>query len=192
MKSSPSIPVVFAVSEVVLGAISTVSGRLDNAYHMSIDESDGSANRFVIDRYVLLSTFATVTEESAGMSTDVAARFLQLVTTIDNDIVSANTMQKRVAEPARSHATAQSSTIETFGILFDTRARKPNHSFGMKGQGPTRQMSLAYSATVRSLENFAELDMFRIALRDHSSRSAYKSRSLRSASRYDLRSARCI
>src|SRR5690349_19498284 len=37
------------------------------------------------------------------------------------------------------------------------------------------QMSVAYSAIVRSLENFPEVATFKIALRDHSAGSAYSS-----------------
>src|SRR5512132_2826713 len=54
------------------------------------------------------------------------------------------------------------------------------------------QMSAAYSAIVRSLENFPEPATFRIALRDHAERSPYSSQSRRSASRYGIRSARCM
>ena len=51
------------------------------------------------------------------------------------------------------------------------------------GHGFTFQMSAAYSAMVRSLENFPEPATFRIALRAQASGSAYKSQSRRSASR---------
>ena len=42
------------------------------------------------------------------------------------------------------------------------------------GHGSTFQISAAYSAIVRSLENFPELATFRIALRAHASGSAYR------------------
>src|SRR5215471_2356407 len=45
------------------------------------------------------------------------------------------------------------------------------------------QMSVAYSAIVRSLENFPEVATFEIALRDHSVDSAYSSHSCWSARR---------
>ena len=54
--------------------------------------------------------------------------------------------------------------------------------YGM-GQGFTFQMPDAYSAMVRSLENFPEEATFRMALRAHASGSEYSSTSLRSASR---------
>src|SRR5207247_7677405 len=60
------------------------------------------------------------------------------------------------------------------------------------GHGFTCQMSDAYSAIVRSLENFPELATFRIALRAHASRSAYSAQRPASASRYEARSARCM
>src|SRR6266404_1954477 len=50
-------------------------------------------------------------------------------------------------------------------------------------QAFTSQMSAAYSAMLRSLENFPELATFRIALRAHACGSAYTEQSLRSASR---------
>src|SRR5712692_1667134 len=51
------------------------------------------------------------------------------------------------------------------------------------GHGLTCQMSAAYSAMVRSLENFPELATFRMALRAHASGSAYSAQRSRSASR---------
>src|ERR1700740_1036570 len=51
------------------------------------------------------------------------------------------------------------------------------------GHGLTCQISAAYSAIVRSLENFPELATFRIALRAQPSGSAYSARSFPSASR---------
>jgi hypothetical protein len=45
------------------------------------------------------------------------------------------------------------------------------------GHGPTFQMPAAYSAMVRSLENFPEAATFKIALRAQALGSAYKSRS---------------
>src|SRR5262245_10970967 len=51
------------------------------------------------------------------------------------------------------------------------------------GHALTCHMSAAYSAIVRSLENFPELAMFKMALRAHASGSAYSARSLPSASR---------
>src|SRR5882757_9759783 len=45
------------------------------------------------------------------------------------------------------------------------------------GHGFTPQISAAYSAMVRSLENFPELAMFRMAFRAHSCGSAYSSSS---------------
>src|SRR6266849_5514815 len=47
-------------------------------------------------------------------------------------------------------------------------------------------MSAAYSVMVRSLENLPELATFRMALRAHSSESAYSVTSRRSASRYEV------
>src|SRR5215472_18638343 len=60
------------------------------------------------------------------------------------------------------------------------------------GHGFAFQISAAYSAMVRSLENFPDPAIFRITLRAHASPSEYNSQSRRSASRYDLRSARCM
>src|SRR6266851_7702783 len=54
------------------------------------------------------------------------------------------------------------------------------------GHALTCQMSAAYSAMVRSLENLPELATFRMALRAHSSESAYSVTSRRSASRYEV------
>src|SRR5215475_1286184 len=51
------------------------------------------------------------------------------------------------------------------------------------GHGFTCQMSAAYSAIVRSLENFPELATFRMALRVQASGSVYSARRLLSASR---------
>ena len=51
------------------------------------------------------------------------------------------------------------------------------------GHGSAPQMSAAYSAMVRSLENFPELATFKTALRAQPSTSVYKSTSRRSASR---------
>src|SRR5215471_21221730 len=51
------------------------------------------------------------------------------------------------------------------------------------GQGLTCQMSAAYSAIVRSLENLPELATFRMAVRAHASGFAYRAHSLPSASR---------
>ena len=51
------------------------------------------------------------------------------------------------------------------------------------GHGLTCQISAAYSAIVRSLENFPELATFRIALRAHEFWSVYSAQSLPSASR---------
>src|SRR5262249_27548564 len=51
------------------------------------------------------------------------------------------------------------------------------------GHGFTCQMSAAYSAIVRSLENLPEPAMFMIALRAHAARSAYSVVSSASASR---------
>src|SRR5207237_10054718 len=59
------------------------------------------------------------------------------------------------------------------------------------GHGLTCQMSDAYSAIVRSLENLPEPATFRIALRAPASRSAYSAQRPASASRYEARSARC-
>src|SRR5262249_10446189 len=59
-------------------------------------------------------------------------------------------------------------------------------------QGFACQMSAAYSAIVRSLENLPELATFRMAMRAQASGSAYRARSLASASRYETRSARCM
>jgi len=60
------------------------------------------------------------------------------------------------------------------------------------GHGLACQMSAAYSAMVRSLENLPALATFRIALRAHASGSAYSAQRLPSASRYEARSARCM
>src|SRR3989442_8011196 len=51
------------------------------------------------------------------------------------------------------------------------------------GHGLTCQMSAAYSAMVRSLENFPELATFRMAVRTHAFRSTYSAQSLSPASR---------
>src|SRR5208337_3324566 len=53
------------------------------------------------------------------------------------------------------------------------RRGSANRSYGM-GHAFTFQMSAAYSAIVRSLENFPELATFRIALCAHAPGSAYK------------------
>src|SRR5439155_25137034 len=55
--------------------------------------------------------------------------------------------------------------------------------FDGTGHGFTSQIWVAYSAIVRSLENFPEPVTFKIALRSHSSESTYNSRSRWSASR---------
>src|SRR5215831_17449770 len=59
-------------------------------------------------------------------------------------------------------------------------------------QGFTCQMSDAYSAIVRSLENFPEPATLRMALRAHAAGSAYSAPRRASASRYEARSARCM
>src|SRR5262245_45087033 len=63
--------------------------------------------------------------------------------------------------------------------------RVVNHGVRHHGTGHafTCQMSAAYSAIVRSLENFPEPATFRMALRAQASGSAYSARSLSSASR---------
>ena len=63
--------------------------------------------------------------------------------------------------------------------------------YGM-GHGSTFQMSRAYSAMVRSLENFPELATFRIALRAHSLGFAYNAPAASCAQQYEVRSARCM
>src|ERR1700757_1091156 len=59
------------------------------------------------------------------------------------------------------------------------------------GHGFTFQISAAYSAIVRSVENFPELATFKMAFRAQASWSPYKSSKRWSASRYDFKSARC-
>src|SRR5712672_1896077 len=51
------------------------------------------------------------------------------------------------------------------------------------GQGLTFQIAAAYSAMVRSLENFPEPATFKMALRTHASGRAYRSSNASSASR---------
>src|SRR5256885_4409645 len=75
------------------------------------------------------------------------------------------------------------------GLFHVVDHRRLHHD---TGDGLTCQMSDAYSAIVRSLENFPELATFRIALRAHASRSAYSAQRPVSASRYEARSARCM
>src|SRR5205823_1664990 len=60
------------------------------------------------------------------------------------------------------------------------------------GQGVAFQMPAAYSAIVRSLENFPEQATLMIALRPQASASAYSSPSRCCAWAYDVRSARCM
>src|SRR5262249_4490605 len=57
------------------------------------------------------------------------------------------------------------------------------------GHGFTCQMSEAYSAIVRSLENLPEPATLRMALRAHAAGSAYSAPRRASASRYEARSA---
>ena len=59
-------------------------------------------------------------------------------------------------------------------------------------QGFAFQMSAAYSAMVRSLENFPDPATLRMAFRAQPSWSAYSAPSRWLASRYDRRSARCM
>src|SRR4030095_2442506 len=61
-------------------------------------------------------------------------------------------------------------------LLLTTGYWETGHAFAF-------QMSAAYSAIVRSLENFPEPATFRIALRDHPAESAYMSHSRWSASK---------
>src|SRR5208337_2995716 len=63
--------------------------------------------------------------------------------------------------------------------------------YGM-GHGSAFQMSRAYSAMVRSLENFPELATFRMALRAHSPGFAYNAPAASCARQYEVRSARCM
>src|SRR5271166_4051747 len=67
-----------------------------------------------------------------------------------------------------------------------------SYAFCGIGQGFTFQISVAYSAIVRSLENLPEPATFKMALRAHSSGLAYSAQSRSSASRYDFRSAKCM
>src|SRR5215813_6967298 len=60
------------------------------------------------------------------------------------------------------------------------------------GHGFARQISAAYWAIVWSLENLPLPATLRMALRAQASLSAYNAVSLWSASRYDLRSTRCM
>src|ERR1700731_5286049 len=76
-----------------------------------------------------------------------------------------------------------------FVFLFP---RVHSYAFSGIGHGLTPQISLAYSAIVRSLQNFPEAATFKMALRAHSSGSPYNAHSRSSASRYDLRSAKCL
>src|SRR5262249_22386620 len=66
------------------------------------------------------------------------------------------------------------------GFLHIVDHRRLHHD---TGHGFTCQMSAAYSAIVRSLENFPEPPMLRIAFRAHAARSAYSAVSFASASR---------
>src|SRR6187401_3098156 len=63
------------------------------------------------------------------------------------------------------------------------RDARPYLSLYRTGHGFTSQISCAYSAIARSLENFPEAATFRMALRTQAFRSAYNSRSRWSASR---------
>lgn len=58
------------------------------------------------------------------------------------------------------------------GLFVSTPKQLPRGLHFYTGQAFTFQMSDAYSAIVRSLENFPEPATFRIALRVHPSRSA--------------------
>lgn len=63
--------------------------------------------------------------------------------------------------------------------------------YGM-GHGSAFQMSRAYSAMVRSLENFPELATFRMALRAHSPGFAYNAPAASCDRQYEVRSAKCM
>jgi hypothetical protein len=66
-------------------------------------------------------------------------------------------------------------------LLFDVPGYEIGHGFAF-------QMLAAYSAIVRSLENFPDAATFLMALRVHASGSAYKCVNRSSVSRYDFRS----
>ena len=69
------------------------------------------------------------------------------------------------------------------GRLAGERRERHSVSVYPTGQGFACQISAAYCAMVRSLENFPEPAIFRIALRTHPSELAYRSQRSRSASR---------
>ena len=109
--------------------------------------------------------------------------------------------QLKFCYPAFSSTQTPRVLLTPHGLRFFSGTRSagrsapnnaPDYAFSRTGHGCTFQMSAAYSATVRSLENFPEPATFKMALRAHSSGSAYNARSCSSASRYDFRSARCI
>ena len=60
------------------------------------------------------------------------------------------------------------------------------------GHGVTFQIAAAYSAIVRSVENFPELATFKMAFLAQAFWSPYKSSNLWSTSRYDFKSAKCM
>src|SRR5271166_4096063 len=77
-------------------------------------------------------------------------------------------------------------------IVWCSLCRVLFYAFSGIGHGLTFQISAAYCAIVRSLENFPEPATFRMALRAHWSESAYAAVSCASAVRYEFRSAKCM
>jgi ketosteroid isomerase-like protein len=96
-----------------------------------------------------------------------------------------------VSTPAEVPASAASDVAGVKTALTTLINLQPSFLSGI-GHGSTFQISAAYSAIVRSLENFPEPATFKMALRAHSSESAYSAHSRSSASRYDFRSAKCM
>src|SRR5271169_3108885 len=76
-------------------------------------------------------------------------------------------------------------TTVSFSLVFLCRIL--SYAFSGIGHGFTFQISVAYSAIVRSLENFPEPATFKMALRAHPSGSAYNAFICASAARYELR-----
>jgi len=93
----------------------------------------------------------------------------------------------RFKHPSASSSAARSPCSQVREPREDRGARRYS-----TGHGFTFQMSAAYSAILRSLENFPELATLMIVIFSHSSRSTYSRLSFSCVSLYDLRSARCI
>src|SRR5438876_7928553 len=87
-----------------------------------------------------------------------------VVLSLEPDQVDQQGLRRRLAGQRRNR-----------GRLFHVVDHRGLHH--ATGHGVTCQMSAAYSAMVRSLENFPELATFRMAVRAHASRSTYSAQS---------------